>query len=86
MMTISANYEGRYSDLRQFISSLDRSDRFLIIEDITAAPQPEPGKAEKPGPMLVDAPKLKSFLGLTSVSYVERHSPLAIVDTTLANG
>ena len=44
MMTIAANYEGKYSDLRQFIASLDRSDRFLIIEDVTAAPQQEPGK------------------------------------------
>jgi Icc protein len=52
----------------------------------TAFPQPEPGKAEKPGPMLVEAPKLKSFLGLTSVSYVESHQTLAIVDATLATG
>ena len=44
MMTIAANYEGRYSDLRQFIGALDRSERFLIIEDVTAAPQQEPGK------------------------------------------
>jgi Tfp pilus assembly protein PilO len=44
MMTISANYEGRYSDLRQFIGALDRSERFLIIEDVTAAPQQEAGK------------------------------------------
>ena len=39
MMTIAANYEGRYSDLRQFIGALDRSERLLIIEDVTAAPQ-----------------------------------------------
>lgn len=44
MMTIAANYEGRYSDLRQFIGALDKSERFLIIEDVTAAPQQEPGK------------------------------------------
>jgi 3',5'-cyclic-AMP phosphodiesterase len=52
----------------------------------TAFPQPEPGKAEKPGPMVVDAPKLRSFLGLTSVNYVETHPTLAIVDSTLASG
>jgi 3',5'-cyclic-AMP phosphodiesterase len=52
----------------------------------TAFPQPEPGKAEKPGPMLVDAPKLRSFLGLTSVNYIESHPTLAIVDSTLASG
>jgi 3',5'-cyclic-AMP phosphodiesterase len=51
----------------------------------TAFPQPEPGTAPKPGPMLVDAPKLRSFLGLTSVSYIESHPTLAIVDSTLAS-
>ena len=51
----------------------------------TAFPQPEPGTAPKPGPMLVDAPKLRSYLGLTSVSYVENHPTLAIVDSTLAS-
>jgi Icc protein len=51
----------------------------------TAFPQPVGGMAPKPGPMLVDAPKLRSFLGLTSVSYVESHPTLAIVDSTLAS-
>ncbi len=50
----------------------------------TAFPQPEPGKAPKPGPMVVAAPQLKSFLGLTRVEYVESHPTLAIVDSTLA--
>ena len=51
----------------------------------TAFPQPEAGTAPKPGPMLVEAPKLRSFLGLTSISYVENHPTLAIVDSTLAS-
>jgi len=50
----------------------------------TAFPQPEPGSAPKPGPLVVEAPKLRSFLGLRSVTYVERQTPLAIVDATLA--
>ena len=50
----------------------------------TAFPQPAPGAAPKPGPMKVDAPKLRSFLGLSSVSYVENHPTLAIVDSTLS--
>jgi len=50
----------------------------------TAFPQPEPGKAPKAGPMKVDAPLLRSYLGLTSVSYVENHPTLAVVDSTLA--
>jgi hypothetical protein len=50
----------------------------------TAFPQPEPGKAASPGPIkTVPAEKLKSMLGLTSVSYVERPGSLAIVDSTL---
>ena len=50
----------------------------------TAFPQPEPGKAEKPGPVKnVAADKLKSTLGLATVKYVEHASPLAIVDATL---
>jgi hypothetical protein len=51
----------------------------------TAFPQPEPGSAPKPGPLIVEAPKLRSFLGLRSVTYVERQTPLAIVDATLAS-
>lgn len=51
----------------------------------TAFPQPEPGKADKPGPMLVEGGRLRSFLGLTQVSYVETGTALAIVDSTLAD-
>jgi 3',5'-cyclic AMP phosphodiesterase CpdA len=50
----------------------------------TAFPQPEPGKAEKPGPVKnVAADKLKSMLGLTTVNYVEKSGSLAVVDSTL---
>ena len=51
----------------------------------TAFPLPAPGAAPKPGPMPVEAARLRSFLGLTSVTYVEKTSPLAIVDSTLAD-
>ncbi len=52
----------------------------------TAFPQPEPGKAESPGPMKnVAAEKLKSYLGLTQVDYVARTGMLATTDTTLAD-
>lgn len=51
----------------------------------TAFPQPQPGKAPSPGPMKnVPANKLRSMLGLASISYVETNSALAIVDSTLA--
>src|SRR5439155_15419337 len=50
----------------------------------TAFPQPEPGKAESPGPIKnVPADKLRSVLGLTNVKYVECDSSLAIVDSSL---
>lgn len=50
----------------------------------TAFPQPEPGKAPKPGPMKVEAGKLRDYLGITEVNYTEGKGALAIVDTTLA--
>jgi 3',5'-cyclic AMP phosphodiesterase CpdA len=50
----------------------------------TAFPQPEPGTAPKPGPMTVPAEKLRSYLGLTSVNYVETSHSLAVIDSTLA--
>lgn len=40
MMTISANFEGTYANLLKMINLLDRSPRFLIIESLQAAPQP----------------------------------------------
>jgi 3',5'-cyclic-AMP phosphodiesterase len=50
----------------------------------TAFPQPEPGKAESPGPVKnLAADKLRSVLGLTKVSYVERGNSLAVVDSNL---
>jgi 3',5'-cyclic AMP phosphodiesterase CpdA len=50
----------------------------------TAFPQPEPGHAPKPGPMKVDAGKLRGYLGIANVSFAETNSSLAIVDSTLA--
>lgn len=49
----------------------------------TAFPQPAPGESPNPGPMKVPAEKLKSLLGLASVSYVPGKGALAIVDSTL---
>jgi Icc protein len=53
----------------------------------TAFPQPEPGKADSPGPMKnIAAEKLKSLLGLTRVNYVQRTGMLATTDSTLEDG
>jgi type IV pilus assembly protein PilO len=37
--TITAGYEATYPNLLKFVNLLDRSERFLIIESLTAAPQ-----------------------------------------------
>jgi Tfp pilus assembly protein PilO len=39
MMTISAGYEGTYAGLTKFVNLLDKSPRFLIIENMQTAPQ-----------------------------------------------
>ena len=50
----------------------------------TAFPQPAPGKASGPGPMVVPAGQLRSVLGVTEVRFVARQSHLAVVDSSLA--
>ncbi len=49
----------------------------------TAFPQPAPGTAPSPGPMKVDAGKLRSMLGVASVNVVHGQEKLAIIDTPL---
>jgi hypothetical protein len=39
MLTISAGFEGNYAALTKLVNLLDRSPRFLIIENMVAAPQ-----------------------------------------------
>jgi len=50
----------------------------------TAFPQPQPGKADSPGPMKVPADQLRSVLGTADVNYVRGQHSLAIVDSPLA--
>jgi Icc protein len=50
----------------------------------TAFPQPAPGAAPNPGPMMVPAGKLESVLGVTKVKVVRGQNHLAVVDSTLA--
>jgi 3',5'-cyclic-AMP phosphodiesterase len=50
----------------------------------TAFPQPQPGKADSPGPMKVPAEQLRSVLGITDVNYLQGQQALAVVDSTLA--
>jgi 3',5'-cyclic-AMP phosphodiesterase len=50
----------------------------------TAFPQPEPGKADSPGPMKVPAERLRGVLGITDVTCIQGRKALAVVDSTLA--
>src|SRR3984957_996244 len=70
--------------LHQVVQKVEGNITFHTARS-TAFPQPAPGTAPKPGPMLVDAPKLRSYLGLTSVKYIEHDHSLAVVDSTLAD-
>jgi len=49
----------------------------------TAFPQPQPGKADSPGPMKVPAGELRGLLGITDVNLVQGRDALAIVDSNL---
>jgi 3',5'-cyclic AMP phosphodiesterase CpdA len=49
----------------------------------TAFPQPQPGKADSPGPMKVPADQLRKVLGITDVNYIGRQKSLAVVDSNL---
>jgi calcineurin-like phosphoesterase family protein len=49
----------------------------------TAFPQPAPGTAPSPGPMKVAEDKLRSLLGIASVSVKRGDKRLAIIDTPL---
>lgn len=39
MMTITAGFEGTYANVTKFVNLVDKSPRFLIIENMHAAPQ-----------------------------------------------
>jgi 3',5'-cyclic-AMP phosphodiesterase len=49
----------------------------------TAFPQPAPGTAASPGPMRVADEKLRTMLGVASVTFKQNEQRLAIVDTPL---
>jgi Icc protein len=49
----------------------------------TAFPQPQPGKADSPGPLKVPAGQLRTLLGITDVNYVRSQHALAVVDSSL---
>jgi 3',5'-cyclic-AMP phosphodiesterase len=52
----------------------------------TAFPQPAPGSAPSPGPMKVEADRLKRVLGLSRMSFHDVNHPIAITDVPLDEG
>ena len=50
----------------------------------TAFPQPAPGTAPSPGPMVVPADQLRSVLGIRDVVYTQGKEVLAVTDESLA--
>ena len=70
--------------IHQIIQKVEGNMTFHTARS-TAFPQPAPGSAASPGPMMVPAEQLRSVLGLTSVKIEQGKKQLAIVDSTLAS-
>jgi plastocyanin len=49
----------------------------------TAFPQPVPGSAPSPGPMKVEAERLRKVLGIARMSFHDINHPIAVTDVTL---
>jgi 3',5'-cyclic AMP phosphodiesterase CpdA len=69
--------------IHQIIQKVEGNMTFHTARS-TAFPQPAPGSAPAPGPVIVPAEQLRSMLGLTTVNYVVGQRDLAIADSTLA--
>ena len=68
--------------IHQTMQKLEGSITFHTAAS-TAFPQPQPGKADSPGPMKVPAEELRGLLGITDVKFVRGREALAIVDSKL---
>jgi 3',5'-cyclic AMP phosphodiesterase CpdA len=69
--------------IHQIIQKVEGNMTFHTARS-TAFPQPAPGAAPAPGPMIVPAEQLRGMLGLTSVTYSVGNHDLALNDTTMA--
>ena len=69
--------------IHQIIQKVEGNMTFHTARS-TAFPQPAPGTAKAPGPMIVPAEQLRGMLGLTSVNYTVGQRDLALIDSTLA--
>jgi plastocyanin len=70
--------------IHQILQKVEGNVRFHTAMS-TAFPQPAPGTAPSPGPMKVEAERLRKVLGITSVEFLRGHQALAVVDSPLDN-
>ena len=68
--------------IHQIIQKVEGTVAFHTARS-TAFPQPAPGSAPSPGPMKIDAGRLRSVLGVASVTVVPGTAALAVIDTPL---
>jgi Icc protein len=70
--------------IHQVLQKVEGNVRFHTAMS-TAFPQPAPGTAPSPGPMKVEAERLRKVLGIASVEFLRGHQTLAVVDSPLDN-
>jgi len=71
----------QYELLRSRLDGVEIANRSATRS--TAFPQPAPGTAPSPGPLKVPDDKLRSLLGIASVTFKQNEQRLAIIDTAL---
>ena len=70
--------------IHQVLQKVEGNVRFHTAMS-TAFPQPAPGTAPSPGPLKVEADRLRKVLGIASVEFLRGHQALAVVDSPLDN-
>ena len=78
------HHAAQHGHIHQIVQKVEGADMTFHAARSTAFPQPAPGTAPAPGPMIVPAEQLRSMLGITSVNYVVGNKDLALTDSTLA--
>jgi 3',5'-cyclic AMP phosphodiesterase CpdA len=68
--------------IHQLMQKVEGSVSFYTARS-TAFPQPTPGSAPSPGPMMVPAGDLRKYLGVRSVAFRMGGEPLAVTDSAL---
>ena len=70
---------------RDFLQVMQKVEGHITFHTAmsTAFPQPAPGSAPSPGPMKVEADRLKKVLGLSRISFQGVDHPIAITDVPL---